>query len=135
LVIIFAQSMDYSTPDYTIQARPSSLQNIGIGLRKLFVGDPGLSLQILVIIPVITGGIILHLNAIQWVLILFVTMIFLMAGIFRGAALQQIKNDSALTPFHVSRIKCMGNALVTITAGISLFTYMMVFIPRITPLL
>jgi len=127
--------MDYSHPDYTIQARPSALQNIGIGLRKIFTGDPGLSLQILLVIPVITGGIILHLNAIQWVLILFVTMMFLVAGIFRGAALQQIKNDSSISDFHVSRIKCMGNALVTITAGISLFTYMMVFIPRITPLL
>ena len=127
--------MDYNHPDYTIQARPSALQNIGIGLRKIFLGDPGLSLQILLVIPVITGGIILHLNAIQWVLILFVTMIFFVAGIFRGAALQQIKNDTSLTAFHVSRIKCMGNALVTITAGISLFTYMMVFIPRITPLL
>lgn len=135
MVIIFAQSMDYSTPDYTIQARPAALQNVLAGLRKLFTTDPGLSLQVLLIIPIITGGVILHLNAIQWILIMVVTMMFLVAGIFRGAALQQVKNDTALTPFHVSRIKCMGNALVTITAGISLFTYMMIFIPRITPLL
>ena len=127
--------MEFSNPDYTIQARPSALQNVLAGLRKVFTSDPGLTLQILFIIPVLTGGIILHLNAIQWVLMLVVTLMFLVAGIFRGAALQQIKNDTSLSDFHVSRIKCMGNALVTITAGISLFTYMMIFIPIITPLL
>lgn len=127
--------MDFNNPDYSIQARPSALQNVVAGLRKLVTTDPGLILQLLFIIPVFIGGIVLHLNAIQWVLVLFVTLMFLVAGIFRGAALQQIKHDSSLSDYQISRIKCMGNALVTITAGISLFTYMMVFIPRITLLL
>ena len=127
--------MDISHPDYTLQARPSALQNVLDGLRKVFSSDPGLILQVLLTIPIIIGGIVLQLNVIQWVLILIVTLLFLMAGVFRTASLLQIKNDTSVTPFHVTRIKCMGNALVTITAGISLFTYMMVFVPRITQLL
>lgn len=127
--------MEYNQSDYAIQARSPALQNVLVGLKKVFTTDPGLILQLLLIIPVFTGGIILRLNAIQWVLFLVVTLMFLVAGIFRGAALQQIKRDDSLSDFQASRIKCMGNALVTITAGISVFTYMMIFVPRITPLL
>jgi len=127
--------MDISHPDYTLQASPSMLQNVLVGLRKVFTSDPGLTLQVFLTIPLIIGGIVLQLNVIQWVLILIVTLLFLMAGVFRTASLLQIKNDTSVTPFHITRIKCMGNALVTITAGLSLFTYMMVFVPRITQLL
>ncbi|MEN8228198.1 MAG: diacylglycerol kinase [Bacteroidota bacterium] len=127
--------MDISHPDYTLQARPSSLGNVLSGLRKVFFTDPGLPIQILLTIPIIAAGVILHLNAIQWILILVVTLLFVIAGIFRTAALIQVKNDASISPFHVSRIKSMGNAIVTITAGISLFTYLMIFVPRITPLL
>ncbi len=127
--------MEFSHPDYTIQARSSSLQNVLVGLRKIFTNDPGLNLQIFLTIPIIAGGIVLHLNAIQWVLIVSVTSLFLVAGIFRRAALLQVNNNTTLSEFHVSRIKCMGNAIVMLTAGISLLTYMLVFVPIITQLL
>ena len=127
--------MDFSHPDVALQARPSSLENVLSGLRKVFTLDPGLPIQIFLTIPIITAGIVLHINAIQWILLLVVTFLFVVAGIFRTAALYQVKNDSSLSIFHVTRIKCMGNAIVTVTAGISLFTYLMIFVPKITPLL
>ena len=128
-------AMDYSQPDITLQARSSSPPNIVGGLRKVFASDPGLNLQLFLSIPVIAGGIVLHLNTIQWVLILFVTLLFLVAGIFRRAALLQIKNSPTLSDFHESRIRCMGNAIVALTAGISMLTYLMIFVPKITQLL
>ena len=124
--------MDYSQTEYAIQARPSALPNVIAGLRRVFTSDPVLILQVLFVLPVITGGILLHINAVQWVLIIFVTLLFLIASIFRTAANLQANYDSALSEFHQSRIKCMGTAIVVITSGISLFTYMMVFVPRIT---
>ncbi len=127
--------MEFSPPDYAFQAAPSSLQNVRSGLRKIFTNDPGLSLQLFLTAPIITGGIALHLNAIQWILILVVTALFFVAGIFRRAALLQIKNNSTYSEFQTSRIKTMGNALVMGTAAISMFTYLMVFVPRITQLL
>ena len=127
--------MEFSHPDYAIQARPSSLQNIGNGLRKILTNDPGLNLQLFLTAPIIAGGIVLHLNAIQWVLILVVTLLFFVAGVFRRAALLQIKSNSTLTEFHMSRIRTMGNALVMLTAGISMLTYLLVFVPKITQLL
>jgi diacylglycerol kinase len=127
--------MDFSHPDYALQARPNVLQNILSGLRKVFASDPGLTLQIILAIPVIAGGIVLQLNAVQWVLVIFVTLLFLVAGIFRTAALLQIRNDSSITPFQASRIRLMGNSLVVIAAGLSLLTYLLVFIPRIIQML
>lgn len=127
--------MDYSQPDYTIQVGSSTLQNIIGGLRKIFVSDPGMPLQLFLTVPIIAGGIVLQMNAVQWMLIIFVTLLFLVAGIFRTAALLQINKDTSLSSFQTSRIKCMGNAIVVITAGLSLFTYLMVFVPKIITLL
>ena len=127
--------MEISHPDYAIQARSSTPQDALDGLRKVFTSDPGMNLQLLLTVPVIVAGIVLHLNAVQWVLVVIVSLLFLVAGIFRTAALLQVNNDRSLSPFHVSRIRCMGNALVAVTAGISLLTYMLVFIPKITQFL
>jgi diacylglycerol kinase len=124
--------MDYTQTDYALQARPSVLQNVVAGLRRVFTSDPLLILQVLLIFPVITAGILLHINALQWILIGIVILLFLVASIFRTASLLQVNYDTSLTEFHVTRIKCMGNILVVITSGIALFTCMMVFVPRIT---
>ncbi len=127
--------MEFSHPDYTFQASPSTLRKILDGLKKVFTNDPGLYLQLFLTIPIIAGGIALHLNVIQWVLILIVTLLFFAAGIFRRAALLQIKNSASFSEFQITRIKSMGNALVMLTAGISMLTYLLVFVPRITQLL
>jgi len=127
--------MDFSQTDYALRARTGILQNILSALRKVFVFDPGLTAQLMLTIPIIAGGIVLHLNAVQWLLVIFVTLLFLVAGIFRTAAMLQMRHDSSITPFHATRIKLMGNSLVVITAGLSLFTYLLVFIPRILVML
>lgn len=127
--------MDISHPEITIQARSSSPQNVSNGLRKVFLHDPELHVQLFFIIPIVAGGIILHLSALQWFLVILVSVLFLAAGIFRTAAMLQIKHDFSLSPFQVTRIKAMGNILVTIAAGISLFTYLLVFVPKVIQLL
>lgn len=127
--------MNMTQPDISIQAASSTLQKVRNGFRKILGQDPGLILQLLLTLPVIFGGIIFHLNAVQWFLVIFVTLLYLLACVMRAAALLQIKADTSLSPFKVSRIKCMGNAILTITAGISLLTYMLVFVPVIIELI
>lgn len=127
--------MDFSHTDYALQARPGVLQNVLNGLRKVFVNDAGLTAQLFLTIPIIAGGILLQLNTLQWVLVSIVTLLFLIAGVFRTAAILQIRNDSSISAFQATRIRLMGNSLVLIMAGLSLFTYMMVFIPRILVML
>ena len=127
--------MDISHPDIAIQSSPIAGQNVSSGLRKVFLSDLELHLQLFSVIPIVAGGIILQLNAIQWFLVILVTALFLVAGICRTAARLQIRNDNSLSSFQVTRIKAMGNMLVTITAGISFFTYLLVFAPKIIQLL
>ena len=123
--------MDFTQPGYTLQARNSILLNILSGLKKVFLADTGLVVQVIMTVPIVFAGIALNINAVQWVLVVFVTLLFLLAGIFRTAALLQARQDTSLSPFHVSRIRCMGTFGVVLTSGISLFTYMMVFVPKI----
>lgn len=127
--------MDFSHTDYAFQARTSSPRNISNSLQSVFAKDPELHVQLFFIITVIAGGFILNLNAIQWFLVILVSTLFIGAGIARTASMLQVKKDPSMTPFHVTRIKAMGNALLTITAGISLFTYMLIFVPKIIDLL
>jgi diacylglycerol kinase len=127
--------MDFAQPDIAIQAGTTSLQKTGSALRKVITADPGLMLQMLLTVPVVIAGILFHLGFLQWFLVVLVTLLFLVAGIFRTAALLQVRHDNNLRPFQVSRIKCMGNAIVTVTAGLSLLTYLLVFVPVINQML
>ncbi|MCP4310212.1 MAG: diacylglycerol kinase [Bacteroidetes bacterium] len=127
--------MNYTQADITIQDAPASQTRTGSAIRKALRHDPGLILQLLLVIPVVTGGILFNLNVIQWVLVGLVTMIYLVACLMRTAAVLQIHHDSSLTLFQISRIKSMGNAIVTITAALSLITYMLVFVPVIIELI
>jgi diacylglycerol kinase len=127
--------MDFARPEIAIQASPTSLQKTGNALKKIFVTDPGLLLQLFLTLPVLVAGVMLHLSFLQWFLVALVSLLFLAAGVFRTAALLQIHHDSSMHPFHVSRIKWMGNALVTVTAGLSLVTYLLVFVPVINQMI
>ena len=127
--------MDFSQPDYALQAGNSTLQNVTGGLRKIFTSDPSISLQFLMTIPVFAAAVVLKVSGVQWFVIILTTLIYLVAAIFRTAALLQIDRSTSLSSFEISRIKCVGTAGVIITAGISLASYAMIFIPRIIPLL
>jgi len=127
--------MDYIHSDITIQARPSALLNVLNGLRKVFVSDPGLVLQLGLTSMVIAAGVVLHLSAIQWVLITIVTFLFLMAGIMRTASILQIRHETSMPEYQSDRIRFMGNAIVAVTAGLSLMTYLMVFVPKLNQVL
>jgi diacylglycerol kinase len=126
--------MDYTHSDIAVQARPSALLNVWNGLKKVFVSDPGLMLQMGLATIVVAAGVVLHLNAVQWVLISIVTLLFLMAGIMRTASLLQIRHDESMPAFQASRIRFMGNAIVAVTSGLTLMTYLLVFVPRLSQL-
>ena len=127
--------MEISYQEATLHAGRSTAHPFLSALKKIWISDPGLMTQLLLTVPVILGGVALNLSALQWVLVGLVTFTFLLAGVFRTAALLQVKRETGLSSFQVSRIKCMGNAIVVVTAGISLLTYLLIFVPKITALL
>ncbi len=127
--------MDFTSSDIALRVRSTRADQSASAFKKIFASDPGFLFQLMLCLPLIAAGAVLHLNAIQWILVGFVTILFLVAGVFRTASLLQIRWDTSITEFHATRIRCMGNALVTITAGLSLITYMFVFVPRILVML
>ena len=127
--------MNYTEANVAIQADPGSIQKTSSPFVRVLKNDPGLLLHTMLILTVIFGGILLNLNATQWILVGFVTMLYLVASVMRTAALIQINHDPSLTAFHIRRIKSMGNAIVTITAGLSLITYMLVLLPVVIELI
>ncbi len=126
--------MNYTQPEITLQSDSTTVRKSGSAFGTILRNDPSLVLQLLLTLPVIFGGILLHLNAVQWILVSFGTLLYLGACVMRTAALLQISHDTSLTPFHISRIKAMGNAILAITAGVSLITYMLIFVPEILKL-
>ncbi len=101
----------------------------------MFATDPGLTAQLFLTLFIVAGGIALQMNAVQWTLVILVTLLFLGAGVCRTAALLQTRSDSSITSFQASRIRLMGNSLVVITAALSLLTYLLIFIPKIMVML
>ena len=127
--------MDFTQQDYAFQAGNSALQNVTDGLRKIFISDPGISLQFIMTIPVLAAAAALKVTGLQWFVIILTSLIYLVAVIFRTAAQLQTERSTSLSPFEINRIKRVGSAAVIITAGISLASYALIFIPRIIPLI
>lgn len=125
------KAMDYLHPDIALQARSASSQSILSGLKKIFSNDRGLTIQLLLTPLLLAAGIALQLSLLQWTLVVFVTLMFLLAGVFRRAALLQVQQHPTYTPFQVTRIKTMGNAIVAISGGLLMLTCLMIFVPRL----
>ena len=124
--------MEFVRPHIPIMGRPSSPRDILSASDKDVSRDLSPVIQIFLSIAVVSAGIILGLSIVQWLLVVIVTLVFVVAGVFRTASRLQMRSQPGLEYFQVVRIKSMGDALLTITACISFFTYLLVFVPKIT---
>ncbi len=106
-----------------------------IGFRKIFTGDGGMLLQLLFTVVIISAGIFLKLNTLQWTVVTILSLAFLTIGIYRSAANMLTLYDQSITIDQGVRIRAMGNILVAFTTGISFFTYLIIFMPKINTLL
>lgn len=106
-----------------------------IGLRKIATDDGGFLLQILFTISVISAGIFVQLNILQWTVVALLSSVFLFTGIYRSAAYLLTRYDHSISSGQAIRIKALSNILMAFTAGISFFTYLMIFMPKINQLL
>jgi hypothetical protein len=106
-----------------------------IGLRKIFTGDGGMLLQLLFTVTIISAGIFLKLNPLQWTVVGILSLAFLSMGIYRSAANLLTVYDQSISIDQGIRIRAMGNVLVAFTTGISFFTYLIIFMPKINTLL
>jgi len=106
-----------------------------IGLRKIATDDGGFLLQMLFTIVVISAGILLRLNVLQWTAVGLLSSVFLFAGFYRSAARLLTIYDDSISFDQAVRIKAMSNIVVAFTAGFTFFSYLMIFMPKINQLL
>lgn len=106
-----------------------------IGLRRIATDDGSILLQSVFTIAVISAGIILRLNLIQWALVATLSFALLSIGIYRSAAHLLTSYDDSISWDQAVRIKAMSNILALFTAGITFFSYLMIFVPKITQFL
>ncbi|MCD4710725.1 MAG: hypothetical protein K8R52_07770 [Bacteroidales bacterium] len=106
-----------------------------IGLRKIATDDGGLLLQMIYTVAVVLAGIYVHLNVLQWTVIALISIVFLSTGIYRSAAYLLTSHDHSISTGQAIRIKALSNMLMAFTAGISFFTYLMIFMPKINQML
>jgi len=61
--------------------------------------------------------------------------VFLFTGFYRNAAHLVAIYDDSISWGQAIRIKAMSNIIVTFTAGITLFSFLMIFVPKINQVL
>ena len=106
-----------------------------IGLRRITTDDGSFLLYMLFTVAVISAGIIFRLNVLQWAMVGVVSSVLLFTGFYRSAAHVLTIYDESISLNQAVRIKAISNVLVTFTAGITFFTYLMIFMPKINQLL
>ena len=106
-----------------------------IGLRRITTDDGSFLLLMLFTVAVISAGIIFRLNVLQWAVIAVLSSLLLFTGFYRSAAHVLTIYDDSISLDRAVQIKALSNVLVTFTAGITFFTYLMIFMPKINQLL
>ena len=106
-----------------------------IGLRRIVTDDGSFLLQTLFTIAVISAGILLRLNVMQWTIVALLSFVLLTTGFYRSAAHLLTSYDDSISLDQAVRIKAMSNIIVTLAGGITFFSYLMIFVPKITQLL
>ena len=101
-----------------------------IGLGRIATNDGSVLLQLLLTVAVISAGIFFRLNLLQWSFVVVLTSIFLISGVYRSAAHLLTYHDESISLDQAIRIKAMSNLIVILTAGFTLFSYLIIFVPK-----
>jgi hypothetical protein len=106
-----------------------------IGLKRIATDDGSVLLQLLLTVVVVSAGIFFQLNVLQWIFVSILTSVFLFTGVYRSAAHLLTNYDDEISLDQAVRIKAMSNFIVLLTAGFTLFSYLLIFMPKINVLL
>lgn len=104
-------------------------------MRRIATDDGSVLLQLFLTLAVVSAGIFLQLNVLQWILVALLTSAFLIAGVYRSAARLLTVYDDDISLDQAVRIKALSNILVMITAGFTFFSYLLIFMPKINVLI
>jgi len=106
-----------------------------IGFKRIATEDGSVLMLLFLSLAVVTAGVYLQLNLLQWIFVGLLTIVFLFTGVYRSAAHVLTIYDEEITRDQAIRIKAMSNILVMLTAGFTLFSYLIIFMPKINVLI
>ena len=106
-----------------------------IGFIRIATNDGSVLLQLFLAVAVVSAGIYLQLNVLQWIFVSVLTSVFLFTGMYRSAVHLLTNYDDDISLDQAVRIRALSNILVIITAGFTLFSYLLIFMPKINVLL
>ena len=106
-----------------------------IGIRRIATDDGSVLLLVFLTLAVVAAGIYLQLNVLQWIFVALLTTVFLITGIYRSAAHLLTFYDDDISLDQAVRIKALSNIIVMVTAGFTLFSYLLIFMPKINVLI
>lgn len=106
-----------------------------IGIRRIATENRAFLLQMLVAVLVVSAGIYFGLNVVQWAMVTLLTSVFLFTGFYRNAAYLVTIYDDDINWMQARRIKAMSNIMVAVTAGMTFFAYLIIFMPKINQIL
>ncbi len=106
-----------------------------IGIRRIATDDGSFLFQLLFTITVILAGIYLNLNALQWLIVAILSFMLLTSGFYRSAVHLLATYDDSISSDQAVRIKALSNIVVTFTAGLTFFSFLMIFVPKINQIL
>jgi len=129
----FTEVLLHLVTDVRIMVKKCARYNIG--LKRIATDDGSVLLQLLLAVAVVAAGILLQINVIQWIFVGLLSSAFLVTGVYRSAAHLLTNYDESITVDQAIRIRAMSNIIVLVTAGFTLFSYLLIFMPKINVLL
>lgn len=106
-----------------------------IGFRRIATDDGSVIFQLFLALAVVSAGIYLKLNVLQWIFVVLLTSVFLIVGFYRSAAHLLTFYDDDISLDQAVRIKALSNIIVIVTAGFTMFSYLLIFMPKINVLI
>ena len=95
-----------------------------IGIRRIATDDGSFLFQLLFTIAIISAGIYLNINALQWVIVAILSFGLLTSGFYRSAAHLVTSYDDSISADQAVQIKALSNIVVTFIAGITFLPFL-----------
>ncbi|MDF1574892.1 MAG: hypothetical protein P1P86_06825 [Bacteroidales bacterium] len=106
-----------------------------MGIGRIITEEGEFLIQVLFTIAVISAGIFLQLNFLQWTIVTLLSTVFLFTGFYRNAVFLAARYDDSISADQAVRIKALSNVVLAFITGFSFFTYLLIFMPKINQIL
>lgn len=123
------------TKSFSVASRTSSFRYAFNGIKTLFKTEANAVLQLMAAIMAITVGLLLHLSAYEWIMVVFCIGMVFAAELFNSSI--EYLSDVVSPGFdsRIKKVKDLAAAGVLVSSIIAFITGLIIFVPKIIALL